>query len=155
MLTAVQFTSQNMETISGSINRWMDKVTVVYIHNGIIQPLKGMRRGLLQRCRWTWSTSQRVKQVRERDKHCTLTCVCCAALSHFSCDWLCDPMNCSPPGSSVHGILQARRLDWVVIPSSWGSSCPRNQSKVSCTAGRFFTSWVPREAHINTQIHGI
>ena len=39
---------------------------------------------------------------------------------------LCNPMDCSPPGSSVHGILQARILEWVAIPSFRGSSCPRD-----------------------------
>ena len=65
-----------------------------------------------------------------------------------SCPTLCDPMDCSPPGSSVHGILQARILEWVAIPFSRGSSWPRDQTWVSCTAGRFFTVWVTRETHI-------
>ena len=56
---------------------------------------------------------------------------------------LCDPMNCSPPDSSVHGILQARMLDWVVIPLSKGSSLPRDWTRGSCTAGRFFTTEPP------------
>ena len=56
-----------------------------------------------------------------------------------SCLTLCDPMGCSLPGSSVHGILQARILEWVVIPFSRGSSQPRNQTWVSCIAGRCFT----------------
>ena len=43
----------------------------------------------------------------------------------------CDPMDCSPPGSSVHGILQARILEWVAMPSSKGSSWPRNRSHIS------------------------
>ena len=47
-------------------------------------------------------------------------------------------MNCNPPGSSVHGILQARILKWVAIPFSRGSSWPSDQTQVSCTAGRFF-----------------
>ena len=47
---------------------------------------------------------------------------------------LCDPMDCSPPGSSVHGILQARILEWVAIPFSRGSSTPRDQTQVSCIA---------------------
>ena len=51
-----------------------------------------------------------------------------------------DPMDCSPTGSSVHGILQARILEWVVIPFSRGSSRPRDQDQVSCTAGRFSTT---------------
>ena len=51
-----------------------------------------------------------------------------------------DPVDCSPPGSSIHGILQARRLEWVAISFSRASSQPRNQTWVSCIAGRFFTS---------------
>ena len=52
-------------------------------------------------------------------------------------------MDCSPPGSSVHGILQARILEWVAIPF-WGSSQPRDRAWVSCIAGRFFTIWATR-----------
>ena len=64
-----------------------------------------------------------------------------------SCPTLCDPMDCSPPpGSSVHGILQARILGWVAIPFSRGSSQPRDWTWVSCIAGRFFTIWATREA---------
>ena len=55
------------------------------------------------------------------------------------CPTLCDPMDCSPPGSSVHGILQARILEWVAIPFSGGSSQPRNQTQVFYIAGRLFT----------------
>ena len=51
-----------------------------------------------------------------------------------SCPTLCDPLDCSPPGSSVHGILQARILEWVVTSSSRGSSQPRDQTHVSCVA---------------------
>ena len=59
-----------------------------------------------------------------------------------SCSTLCDPMDYSLPGSSLHGILQARVLEWVAISSSRGSSWPRDQthvSSVSCLAGRLFT----------------
>ena len=55
-------------------------------------------------------------------------------------------MNCSPPGSSVHGILWARILEWVAIPFSRRSSQFRDQTWVSCIAGRFFTIWATREA---------
>jgi len=48
-------------------------------------------------------------------------------------------MDCSPPGFSVHGILQARILEWVAIPFSRGSSQPRDQTQVSHIAGGFFT----------------
>ena len=57
-----------------------------------------------------------------------------------------DPMNSSPPGSSVHGIFQARVLEWVAVPFSRGSSQPRDWTQVSRIAGRFFTVWATREA---------
>ena len=63
-----------------------------------------------------------------------------------SCLTLCDPIDCSPPGSSVNGILQARTLEWVAIPFSRGSSWPRGRTCVTCIAGRFFTIWATREA---------
>ena len=54
-------------------------------------------------------------------------------------------MDCSQPGSSVHGILQARILEWVAIPFSRGSSWPRDRTRVSCPAGRLFTIWATSE----------
>ena len=57
------------------------------------------------------------------------------------CPTLCDSMDCSPPGSSVRGILQARKLEWVAIAFSRGSFRPRDRTWGSCTAGRFFTYW--------------
>ena len=56
-----------------------------------------------------------------------------------SCLTLCDPMDCSLPGSSVRGIFQARVLEWVAISFSRGSSGPRDQNRVSHIAGRRFT----------------
>ena len=61
-----------------------------------------------------------------------LFCVCKLYSVAWSCPALCDPMDCSPPGSSVRGILQARRLEWVAISSSRGSSRPRDGTHVSC-----------------------
>ena len=58
--------------------------------------------------------------------------LCYCMLSHFSCVWLCDLMDCSLPGSSVCGILQARLLKCVAISSSRVSSQPRNQTCISC-----------------------
>ena len=63
-----------------------------------------------------------------------------------SCPTLCDPMDCSPPGSSVHGILQARVLEWVAISFSRGSSWLRDWTQVSHIAGRRFNLWATREA---------
>ena len=64
-----------------------------------------------------------------------------------SCPTLCDPVDHSPPGSSTHGILQARTLEWVAISFSRWSSQPRDQSQVSRIAGRGFNLWATREAH--------
>ena len=57
-----------------------------------------------------------------------------AAVYSLNCVWLCDPMHRSLPGSSAHGILQARILEWVAIPSSRGSSQPRNWTCISCVS---------------------
>ena len=65
-----------------------------------------------------------------------------------SCLTLCDPMDCSLPGSSVHGIFNARVLEWVAIYFSRGSSRPRDWIPVSCIAGRRFIVWATREAKI-------
>ena len=64
------------------------------------------------------------------------------------CLTLCDPMDYSPPGSSVDGILQARILEWVAIRFSRGSSQSRDWTLVSCIAGRFFTIWATRESRL-------
>ena len=65
----------------------------------------------------------------------------CIAFSH-SVMTLCDPVDCSMPGSSVHGVLQARKLEWVVISFSRGSSQNRDRTCVSCT-GRWVLSTEP------------
>ena len=86
--------------------------------------------------------------------HCLLICS-----AHFS-KWIhyilwwwmscevtsnsCDLMDCSPPGSFVHRLFQAKVLEWVAISFSRGSSWPRDQTLVSCTEGRFFTDRAPR-----------
>ena len=61
-------------------------------------------------------------------------------------------MGCSSPGSCVYGILQARILQWVAIPFFRASSWPRNQTWVSCIAGRFFAIWATREAPFSAKI---
>ena len=68
-------------------------------------------------------------------------CVCVAQLRPTPC----DPVDCSLPGSSIHGILQARTLEWITIPFTWVSSQPRNRTWVSWIAGNFFTIWAIRE----------
>ena len=60
------------------------------------------------------------------------------------CQTFCDSMDCNLPGSSVHGIPQARILQWVAIPFSRRSSWPWDWTPVSCIAGRFFTIWATK-----------
>ena len=63
-----------------------------------------------------------------------------------SCLTLCDPMGYNPPDSSVHGILEARILEWVASPSSKRSSQPQDWTYLSCITGKFFTYWATWEA---------
>ena len=99
---------------------------------------------------------------------CISFCVwiaCTCSLSIFFFCWVVDPLKnlflkwkvkakvaqssltlCDPIDYTVHGILQARILEWVVFPFSRGSSQPGDQTQVSCTAGGFFTSWATRKA---------
>ena len=75
---------------------------------------------------------------------CTLVVVCAKSLQ--SCPTLCNPLDYSPPGSSVHGILQATTLEWDAVPSSRGSSQPRNQTSVfyiSCIGKRVLHPLAP------------
>ena len=73
-------------------------------------------------------------------------CMCLCVLSRV---WVCNPIDCSQPGSSDSGLLQARILEWVAVPSSRGSSPPRDQTcifYVSCIAAGFFHHWATWEA---------
>ena len=58
-----------------------------------------------------------------------------------------NSMDCSQPGSSVHGVLLARIFEWVAMPFSRGSSWPRDPTRVSCVAAGCFTFWATREVH--------
>ena len=80
-------------------------------------------------------------------------CIYQTGLSSFLCAWvhakwlkscptLCDPMNCSPPGSCVNGILQARILEWVAMPSPRESSQPKDPTGPSWIASGFWATWV-------------
>ena len=65
------------------------------------------------------------------------------------CPSLCNPMDCSLPGSSIHEIFQARVLEWAATSFSKGSSRPRDRTRVSHIAGRRFTVWATRESGLN------
>ena len=98
-------------------------------------PNQGSNAGSWQWKRWGPTTSMHAQLLR-------------------SCPTSCDPMDCSPPGSSVHGILQTRIVEWLVMPSARGSSQPRDQPLVSCTAGGFFIYWATWEAPLSTRHPG-
>ena len=66
----------------------------------------------------------------------------------LSCVWLCSPMDCSLPGSSVHEIFPARLLEWVAISCSRESSQTRDRTQVSRIAGRRFNLWTTSETHV-------
>ena len=70
-----------------------------------------------------------------------------------SCPTLCDPIDGSLPGSSVHGIFQARVLEWVAISFSRESSRPRDRTQVSHIVRRCFTVWATREVEVSTCIY--
>ena len=72
---------------------------------------------------FSFSTSPCLVHTRRKEERCTL--------SRFSHVRLCDPIDCSPPGSSVHGILQAKTLEWIAISSSTGSCRPNDGTQVS------------------------
>ena len=84
-------------------------------------------------------------EVSQRQILIIIICVC---LVIQWCPTLCDPMDCSLPGSSVHGVLQARVLERVAMPSSRGSSQPRDRTQFSRIAGGFFTDWAIRASPV-------
>ena len=97
----------------------------------------------LKESQWTVSTQSFIHSIPGLEYILSLTSVC---LLTQSCPTLCDPMSYSPPDSSVHGISQARILEWVAI--SFSRDLPRNQTQVSCIAGEFFTIWATRNLQL-------
>ena len=101
----------------------------VYVACGILVPQPGIQPGPLALEAWSlnyWTTREVPLLSFFKLKR-----ACVHAKPLLSCLTLCDPVDCSPPGVSVHGILQARILEWVAMPSSRGSSRPRDQTCVS------------------------
>ena len=123
-----------------SADEWIRKPWYIYTMEYYSAVKKNTSESVL--IRWMKLEPITQSEVSQKEKHQYSMCVLVAQ----SCPTLCDPMDCNPPGSSVHEIFQARILEWVAISFSRGSSQPRYQTQVSCTAGRFFTNWATREA---------
>ena len=110
------------------------------------QHLMGNKGRPRENCRETGRDSQVVKMMNVFKKSEQGPGLLSKKVKSLSRVWLCDPVDCSPPGSSVHGILQEGILEWVAISFSRGSSQPRDRTRVSCIAGRCFILWATRKA---------
>ena len=107
---------------------------------GTVNPESGISTNNIRMFQKGWSRMRGMANATYLIQFAGLVCLC---LVTQSCPTLWDPMDCSPPGSSVHGNLQARILEWVVVPSSRGSSQPRDWTQVSHIEGGFFTAELP------------
>ena len=111
-----------------------------------------VQQNLPQHCKATihqWKRKEKTFIFQKRNRLYSLPILCPESVKVLVaqlCPTLCDPLDYSLPGSSVHGISQVRILEWVAISFSRESSWPRDRTHVSCIAGRLFTIWATREA---------
>ena len=143
---------------------WEDPLKKEMATDSIFLPGKSHReRSLVGYILWSHKESDSTEHARTHLFLCVFMCVyihmiynynfcvyiyiymCICVLVVQFCPAPCSHTDCSPPGSSVHGIFQTRILEWISIPFSKGSSQPRNQTWVSCIAGKLFTDWASRE----------
>ena len=120
--------------------------------------------GILQARIWEWvamSFSRVSSQPRNRSQVPRIaggfftSIYCCCCLVAKSCQTLCNPMDSSPPGSSVHGISQVRILEWVDVSFSRGFSRSRDQTRISCLAGGLFITEPSRKPCLSLRDHHI
>ena len=130
--TGIPFLVEDIKVYHGQPPRWGS--VILLLTRGHPLPSLGLAAatsGMRQKGGWAWGSPL------------SIPCACAQLLSHVG---LCDPTDCSRPGSYVHGISQARVLEWGAISSSRESSQPRDRTHVSSIAGGFFTVWATREA---------
>ena len=133
-------TRLDMAGSSGSETRWSDSLLKIKQ-----QKQKVLRLGVEHR--WEES-SMTTKSVTCANGRTGWASYISQLLVAQLCMPFCDSMDCSPPGPSVHGIIQARILEWVAIPFSEGFSWPWNRFWVSCIADSFCTAWAIKEVLI-------
>ena len=121
-------------------------------HIDSLTPSEGLKYALIF---WILCLAYRKFSIAKKIRPPSLEDYAVLCLVIQSCSTLCDPMDCSLPGSSVHGILQARILEQDAMSSSKWSSQPRDWTQSSPNAGGFFTIWATREAEYHVQIHSI
>ena len=97
--------------------------------------------------KWVQKRGEAMKLLMHRKSLQYFLCCAVLCLVAQSCLTLCNPMDCYVPGSSVHGIFQARILKWVAISFSRVSSWPRDQTCIFCIGRRILYYWATREAH--------
>ena len=126
-------------SLKGEVNKRLEKEMVTHSSICLENPMdRGACQAMVNRVTQSW-TQLKWLIMHHANKR---MCVCCYLLAK-SCLTLFDFVDCSLPGSSVHGIFQARILEWVTISYFKGSSCPRNWTCISCISGRFFNNEPP------------
>ena len=100
---------------------------------------------LMKWCSCLKPSSKKIKNKKIKPSSRSLLYYVCLLVAQ-SCLTICNTLDCSLPRSYIHVISQARILEWLAIPFSRGSSRSRDQTQVSCIAGRLFTVWATREA---------
>ena len=122
-----------------SLNRWIDKENVICTYNRILGALKKENSAICNNMEKSWENYALCNKSGTEDKY-SMRLKKVKAKVIQSCLTLCNPVD-----YTVHGIPQARILEWVAFPFSRGSSQPRDGTQVSRIAGGFFTNWAIRE----------